>query len=91
MAYKKFLCVEIDGAELALEQESLIVADDVKYDENLSLRQKIDSMVSSSNFSYNDIELGLTITVPAKQQMFVYQELAIYGELDCQGEVIVRD
>jgi hypothetical protein len=45
----------------------------------------------STNFSYNNVVLGKTITVPEHQQMRVYQELSVRGELKIYGEVIIKD
>lgn len=46
---------------------------------------------SDRNFSYNFIELGQDITIPRGQQMRVYQECRVDGDLNVYGEIIVKD
>lgn len=42
---------------------------------------------SSTNFSYNRVVSGLILEVPENQQMIVFGELTIEGELVIGGEV----
>jgi hypothetical protein len=49
------------------------------------------SSVTSRNFSYDFIEIGQNITIPRGQQMRVYQECRVDGDLNVYGEIIVKD
>jgi hypothetical protein len=46
---------------------------------------------SSKNFSYNNVKINESITIPDGQQMRVYQELRVSGDLNIYGEAIVKD
>jgi hypothetical protein len=46
---------------------------------------------SSRNFSYNNVKINESITIPDGQQMRVYQELRVSGDLNIYGEAIVKD
>jgi hypothetical protein len=45
----------------------------------------------SRNFSYNNVKINESITIPDGQQMRVYQELRVSGDLNIYGEAIVKD
>ncbi len=46
-------------------------------------------LVNPDNFSYQVIPAGFTATIPTYQQMFVLDEIEIYGTLNIDGELAV--
>jgi hypothetical protein len=98
--FVKFLMVEEDGQNLEQPIERLPVADECLFSvdgwtsqnvRDAILEALVKASVGSSpeNFSYN--EITGTITIPASQQMRVYQELSIRGELTIRGEAIIKE
>jgi hypothetical protein len=58
--------------------------------EHLYLFQEKTSSISR-NFSYNHVKSTDSITIEDGQQMRVYQELRVSGDLNIYGEAIVKD
>ncbi len=46
---------------------------------------------SDDNFSYATIASGVTKTIPLHQQMIVYQNINIVGDLDIIGDLVLID
>jgi hypothetical protein len=49
----------------------------------------ITAEVTPENFSYSKVATNKVLEVPVNQQMLVFQELVIEGEIEADGEIVI--
>lgn len=96
MAAEKFLT--IDGTGKALKSATVVSTGAPEAGKIVALDPtgKLDmsvmptSLATGINFSYKKIDTGVSLTIPAGQQMAVYGEIeSIDGELIINGELVI--
>jgi len=88
----KYSKLEENGEEFGGPVEHIPSAQDIAFSDPRFVSDNVkEAMLEiTGNFSYKKLVSGKTVVIPTEQQMRVYQEIEIKGELQVYGDLIVK-